>query len=137
MSKYQPLSAILARRGEPYWRVAFSDLEEVLGFPLPKTAHESAAWWANSAEKAHNRAWLDAGWHVESVDRAGQAVLFHRDGYAPEEDLPDVYFSLPDRQSDGEIKRIVSKTAMVGGVIAVAAGVGAVAFNLLRRRQRT
>jgi hypothetical protein len=138
MTKYQPLSDHLSGRKGAFWRASFDDLETVLGFPLPKTASDSAAWWANDAEKTHCRAWLDAGWRVESVDRAGRVALFERQD-APDDELPERYFTPTPVAAvtpggENKLRRAVGLTAVVGGVVAVAAGLGAVAFKLAKKK---
>ena len=139
MSKYQPLADHLSARREPYWRASFDELEAILGFPLPKAAHSSGAWWENSPDKPHHNAWLEPGWEVESVDRTGKAVLFHRQSYQPEDEVPERYFTPPApptaNGSTGQVKRMMGLTAVVGGVVAVAAGVGAIALKSRRRRK--
>jgi len=140
MSKYQPLAEHLASRREPFWRASFDDLEAILGFPLPKAAHTSGSWWTNSPDKPHHSAWLASGWEVESVDRAGKAVLFHRQSYEPEDELPERYFtapapSAPASDASVSMKRMMGLTAVVGGVVAVAAGVGALALKSKRGKR--
>jgi hypothetical protein len=140
MSKYQPLADHLAVRCDPFWRADFEELEAILGFPLPKAAHATSSWWANSPDKPHHNAWLASGWEVESVDRAGKAVLFHKQSYQPEDELPDRYFrraaSAPlEGATGGQVKRMMGLTAVVGGVVAVAAGVGALALKSKRKRR--
>jgi len=34
-------------------------------------------WWDNDPSHAHARAWLEAGWEVQSVDRERHTVTFH------------------------------------------------------------
>jgi hypothetical protein len=80
MSKYQPLSDRLTGHPEDEWRASFAELEEVLGFPLPKGARSSRAWWANDTEKAHSRAWAAHGWEVGDIDHAAERVVFRRGG---------------------------------------------------------
>ncbi|HEY3695490.1 DUF7662 domain-containing protein [Phenylobacterium sp.] len=138
MTKYQPLRDHLQGHKAAFWRASFDDLEQVLGFTLPKTARESTAWWANDAEKAHCRTWLDAGWRIESVDRAGQVALFERQDVL-EDDLPERYFTpVPNPAvsdgSESKLRRAMGLTAVVGGVVAVAAGLGAVAFKVMRKK---
>jgi len=137
MSKYQPLTEHLATRSGQFWRASFADLEEILGASLPKTAYASNAWWANSPDKLHQKAWLEAGWRVESVDCTSNAVLFHRDGYDPVDEVPERYYSpappTPPRPP-GQIKRVMGLTAVVGGALALTAALGAVAFKVVRRK---
>lgn len=78
MSKYNPLSERLSGHAGDEWRASFAELEEVLGFPLPKGARGGTSWWANDPDKSHSRAWTGAGWEVAEVDRSGEAVTFRR-----------------------------------------------------------
>jgi hypothetical protein len=76
MSKYTPLAERLAGHPGDEWRASFAEIEEVLGFPLPKAAR-SRAWWADTADKPHSRAWTSRGWRAE-MDQAAGAVTFRR-----------------------------------------------------------
>jgi hypothetical protein len=78
MSKYELLSEHLAGAAGDEWRPTFSELEAVLGFPLPKAARAGRAWWANDPEKSHSRAWAAQGWEVGDVDHAAERVVFRR-----------------------------------------------------------
>lgn len=82
MSKYNPLSKRLQGHPGDEWRASFSEIEEVLGFPLPKTARTGKAWWSADAEKPHSRAWAGQGWQAD-VDHAGEAVTFRRSAISP------------------------------------------------------
>jgi hypothetical protein len=121
MSKYKPLTEHLRSRNEPFWRATFDDVESVLGFALPKAAEDKSGWWDNGGTTGHSRAWVDAGWHVESVDRPGRRVMFHREGYGAED-------------PGDSLKRTAGWTAAIGGAVAVAAGLSVLA---LRRRKKT
>ena len=70
MGKYDPLSARLAGHAGQEWRASFAELEDVLGFPLPKGARSGKAWWKNDARTPHSRAWADGGWEAAKVDPA-------------------------------------------------------------------
>jgi hypothetical protein len=76
MSKYQPLAKRLAGHRGDEWRASFAEIEEVLGFPLPKAAR-NRAWWANTGDKPHSRAWMAGGWRAD-MDQAAGAVTFRR-----------------------------------------------------------
>jgi hypothetical protein len=78
MSKYQPLSEHLSAAAADEWRPSFQELEQILGFPLPKAARTSRSWWANDADKSHSRAWAAHGWEVGDVDHAAERVVFRR-----------------------------------------------------------
>jgi hypothetical protein len=56
----------------------FRAVEKILGAPLPKSAHDYQAWWANDASHSQAKAWLAAGWQTENLNLAGQTVEFVR-----------------------------------------------------------
>ncbi|RAK51262.1 DUF7662 domain-containing protein [Phenylobacterium deserti] len=78
MSKYEPLSEQLRGHSADEWRANFSDLEQVLGFPLPKGARTGRKWWVNDPEKSHSRAWAAHGWEVGDIDPQAETVIFRR-----------------------------------------------------------
>jgi hypothetical protein len=134
-----PLTEHLRSRGEPFWRATFDDVESVLGFRLPKGAEEKSGWWENSGATGHSRAWQDAGWRVESVDRPGRSVLFHRDGYGAEDEAPELYFApartgaIVSTAPGDSLKRTAGWTAALGGAVAIAAGLGLLALRRNRK----
>lgn len=93
MGKYEPLTHYLENRPDQIWDAGFAEVERVLGFPLPASAHEYPAWWANQ-EPGHSqtRGWRDAGWETGRVDLAGKRLRFVRSrkpaslGEAPQQD---------------------------------------------------
>jgi hypothetical protein len=79
MSKYEPLPQFLTSRAGSIQRLAFGEIERILGFKLPKSAYEHEAWWSNNATgHSHARAWLNAGWRTQDVDLDGRKVTFLR-----------------------------------------------------------
>jgi hypothetical protein len=80
MSRYDPLSKYLSSRSESEWHAGFSDVEKVLGFPLPNSARRYSAWWANQQGAGHSqvRGWRDVGWRTAAVDLARESVRFER-----------------------------------------------------------
>lgn len=132
MSKYQPLSDRLAALDTREWRASFAEIEAVLGFSLPKSAHTHGSWWANTADKAHNRAWLDRGWRVVEVDRAAGQVVFQRE--PPPEPPPLAVIATPEatpKAAPGKLGAV----AIVGGAVALAAGLGTLAVRAFVRRR--
>src|SRR6478672_9867280 len=79
MGKYEPLTHYLENLSDEIWDARFADVERVLGFPLPASAYEYPAWWANQ-EPGHSqtRGWRDAGWETGRVDLAGKRLRFVR-----------------------------------------------------------
>lgn len=80
MGKYEPLRRHLENLDSPHWDVEFSDIEKVLGFPLPASAYRHSAWWANETHGSHShaRGWQDAGWETQSVDLAARKLRFRK-----------------------------------------------------------
>ena len=137
MSKYKPLSERLSRHKADRWSASFAELEEVLGFPLPKAARDQNAWW-RGGEKPHHSAWTEPGWRVVDLDRAGQTVVFGRDAGAstsPVAPAAEVETEVtPDAKSGSSMKRVLP-TAVVGGAAALLAGGVAVLAGFLARRK--
>jgi hypothetical protein len=80
MGKYEPLSRYLASVKEDSWEASFGEIERILGFDLPASAHEHRAWWANNRRGNHSQTigWLSAGWETRDVDQSGKRVRFER-----------------------------------------------------------
>ncbi len=78
--KYEPLKRHLEgmfQHGEA--RLGFAEIERILGFGLPRSAHDHQAWWSNTrAGHSHAAAWLDAGWRTAALDLAARQVSFVR-----------------------------------------------------------
>jgi hypothetical protein len=75
--KYGPLCDYLAARTGTRVRMTFAEVEELVG-RLPDSAHQHRAWWGNNGSTVEAQAWLDAGWHVASVNQAAAEVVFAR-----------------------------------------------------------
>jgi hypothetical protein len=58
--------------------MTFGQVERLVG-PLPYSAHEHRAWWAND-NKSQALAWRAAGRHVASVNQSSGHVVFARVG---------------------------------------------------------
>jgi hypothetical protein len=132
MSKYKPLSDRLAAHPADEWRASFSELESVLGFPLPKAARGSRAWW----DKNHGRAWAGEGWELGDLDSAGEVMVFRRavPAFAPEE--PAVMREVSETGSTQKhATRALGATAMVTAGLAVVVGLGAMLVRGVSRRR--
>jgi hypothetical protein len=80
MKKYDPLGNYLARQFSSGLRdrvcLTLKEIEQILGFVLPPSAHTHCAWWSNSLSHPQACSWLDIGWKVSNVDIEGKAVTF-------------------------------------------------------------
>jgi len=79
MSKYAPLNNYLLECSKEQVSMTFLELEQVLGFALPKSAHTYSAWWANGGH-SHAHAWLNAGYEVERIDIPATTITFSKNG---------------------------------------------------------
>lgn len=80
VSKYDPLRQRLEAETAESLSLRFSDIEALIGEPLPASARRYRPWWANelAGTHSHARAWLEAGWRTRSVDLSGETVEFSR-----------------------------------------------------------
>lgn len=85
MGKYEPLAAHLLTVTGNSWVADFAEVERVLGFPLPPSAHRYREWWGNQRRGGHSQAkgWQDAGWKVGEVDLTDKRVEFRREAPLP------------------------------------------------------
>jgi DNA-binding XRE family transcriptional regulator len=76
-SKYHPLQIYLRERGLDEVTLTFTQIEQVLGTPLPEGARIDASWWGNRLRSsAQAAAWLAAGYRVKAVSIARRRVVF-------------------------------------------------------------
>jgi len=64
--KYHKLQKYLEESQKNNEVLKYSQIGEILGFQLPRSAYDYGAWWANGGHK-HANAWLNAGWMVLDV----------------------------------------------------------------------
>lgn len=78
-SKYYPLHMYLRRVTESQLSLRLEAIECILGASLPRSAWETRAFWSNRTKGGVQAgAWLEAGFHVQSVDLAHACVVFAR-----------------------------------------------------------
>lgn len=77
---YAPLAEHLADLSAVTAQLSFAQIEHILGRSLPASARRHRAWWANDARGTHGqaRAWMGAGWLVDTVDLNAATVRFRR-----------------------------------------------------------
>jgi hypothetical protein len=136
MSKFQPLSERLAGHTDDEWRASFAEIEETLGFPLPKAARSGGAWWGKQ------------GFTAKADAKSGE-VVFRRGDISPAamQAVLDAPEAEPQREPQnavvtvpGEPARVVPTAkgwglaAAVAGGVALLVGAGVVASKALSRR---
>ena len=75
MSKYFKLTSYLANKDEDEWDTSLAEIQEILGMPLPPSAYQYPAWWANQG-RAQSLAWQGAAWETKRVDLKNEKVTF-------------------------------------------------------------
>jgi hypothetical protein len=81
MAKYDPLKQHLQGLRAVTIVLSFSEIERILGAPLPKSARDYREWWENEkpgGSHVQSKAWLSGGYSVDSVDFGRERVTFKR-----------------------------------------------------------
>lgn len=80
-NKYQALNLYLRQQHEDTVTLTFAAIEAMVGAPLPPSARTQRAWWSNRSRGAVQAvAWMNAGYHVQTIDLAGEQVTFYKPG---------------------------------------------------------
>jgi hypothetical protein len=78
VGKYSPLKEFLANQGKELVPMSFEEIERVLGEALP-ASKQYPAWWSNNpSNNVMTKEWIAAGYQTESVDIAGERLVFRR-----------------------------------------------------------
>lgn len=80
-SRYAPLAIWLQNQPprKDLVKPTFTQIEEIIGGDLPRSAYDHRAWWANDPiGHIQSQQWLDVGWRVASVNMTTQVVRFAR-----------------------------------------------------------
>lgn len=79
LSKYEPLKIYLKNQNLERVPMRFDDIENLVGFDLPKSSRNHRAWWSNNpSNSVITHAWLGAGYETSEVDMAGERLTFRR-----------------------------------------------------------
>ena len=67
-------------KSKKHLELTFSQVETILGAPLPASASKLQTWWTNVPPKiqSHRTAWLNNGWMVKEFDLQAKRVKFVR-----------------------------------------------------------
>ncbi|MBZ9987952.1 hypothetical protein LB572_12700 [Mesorhizobium sp. BH1-1-5] len=78
MGKYSPLRTYLMAQTRERVPMSFKDIERLLGEKLP-ASKQYPAWWSNNpSNNPMTKEWLAAGFQTESVNIAGENLVFRR-----------------------------------------------------------
>ncbi|WP_440951538.1 DUF7662 domain-containing protein [Methanococcoides sp. FTZ1] len=76
MGKYSELGTYLGNQKGTRVQLDLSEIESILGFPLPPAARNHPAWWTNDKDRIHAMdGWLGYGWKAK-VNLETQRVSF-------------------------------------------------------------
>lgn len=80
MSKYAPLAKHLQGLEQDRWTASFTEIETILGCPLPASAKQYPAWWANQTGGGHSQSlsWQSVGWQTSEPNFTRQTIKFVR-----------------------------------------------------------
>lgn len=129
-SSYQPLADYLASKKGDVWEAAFSDVEEKLGRPLPRSAYRHQAWWANQSGPGHSQThgWRSVGWRTSKLDLERQRVRFEREDCLPSP------ARTAERQADAKIdEALVERAQLVSGIEERGAVINAALREFIKR----
>ena len=74
--KYMPLSEYLLHTGKMELKLTFSEIEEILGFPLDASAFLYREFWANCSASTKAYSWMDAGYEITDLNLAEKVITF-------------------------------------------------------------
>lgn len=76
--KYAPLWRWLRQQDGAEMPATFTEIEAILGFPLPESCRRHVPHWYSYEGSAVARAIIDAGWRASKVDLNNEAITFAR-----------------------------------------------------------
>ncbi len=65
--KYIDLKNFLINSNQPIIKLSFDNIENILKFELPPSAHIRKEWWSNSYSHSQAFSWLEAGYETDCV----------------------------------------------------------------------
>lgn len=78
MGKYTPLKTFLSTQSNVLVPMTFAEIEKVLNAELPASKRYPAWWSNNEFNNTMTSEWLAAGYRTESVDIAGEKLVFRK-----------------------------------------------------------
>ena len=75
-SRYHHLTDYLRNKKNQTIVMDFAEIETIIGRPLPQSAKEHRAWWANNPLHSQGRAWLNADRKAGKLDLVNNKVTF-------------------------------------------------------------
>lgn len=67
LNKFENLTKYLKDKNEDNIKLSFSNLEKIIGFPLPDSAYKHRAYFANVLNHSISKAWMEAGYRSTNM----------------------------------------------------------------------
>ena len=83
MAKYDPLERYLSAQPDVGCTLTFSQIEEIIGAPLPPSARRHKSWWGNDSTHVQAQTWMGVGWMTDPPRLDEETVLFRRACFSP------------------------------------------------------
>lgn len=76
--KYYLLKNFLIQSNKSVIKLSFDEIETIIKFELPPSAHKRNAWWSNSYSHSEAFSWLEAGYETDCVSDTlpGKYIIF-------------------------------------------------------------
>lgn len=58
--------------------LSMAEIEQIIGGPLPASAHKYQAFWSNSERNSYSRCWRNAGYHTTTRGILSGHIAFDR-----------------------------------------------------------
>ena len=75
---FAPLAEYLEQQSEPLLRLTYSEVENIIGKPLCKSAYKFNSYWYPGQNRPVSNVIYNAGYDVEKVDLAEQVILLKK-----------------------------------------------------------
>lgn len=87
MGKYTPLTKWLSNCTLDVVTLSFSEIERILGFKLPESAHVHNRWWMNDINHSQARGWTEAGYITTNGNKSiiTQKIQFERNSFSKQD----------------------------------------------------
>ncbi len=76
MNKFSNLTKYLKDKNEDVIKMRFCDIEDIVGFPLPESAHKHRAYFANVLGHSISKAWMEAGYRSANINIFDKTIEF-------------------------------------------------------------
>ena len=83
MAKYEPLQRYLSAQPEDGCTLTFSQIEKIIGAPLPPSARRHKSWWGNDSTHVQAQTWMGAGWVTDPPRLDEETIPFRRSYGSP------------------------------------------------------